>query len=58
MMYEKIAVASARNKVAFEILSYHASSGQDEASRLMVGVCVYEWDGGLRVVLFFMPHNS
>ena len=47
MMYEKIAVASARNKVAFEILSFHASSGQDDASRLMVMKCVISaWQGG------------
>lgn len=33
-MYEEIAVASARNKVAFEVLSYHASSSVDESHRL------------------------
>lgn len=36
MMYEEIAKANARNKVAFDVLTYHASSNLDEAHRLMV----------------------
>ncbi len=37
MMYEEIAKANARNKVAFDVLTYHASSTMDEVNRLMVG---------------------
>lgn len=59
MMYEKISVASARNKVAFDILSYHASSSQDEASRLMVSVCVCEWQWySGRVIRTFWTHGG
>ena len=36
MMYEKISITSARNKVAFDLLSYHSSSSIEEANRLMV----------------------
>lgn len=38
MIYERIAIASARKKVALDILSYHASSSIDEVGRLQVCV--------------------
>ena len=39
MMYEKISIANARNKVAFDVLAYHASSSIEETNKLMVS----EW---------------
>ena len=39
LMYEEMVMASARNKVAFDVLAYHASSSVEEANRLMV--CVF-----------------
>ena len=36
MMYESIAVTDARKKVAFDILSYHASSSISDVKRLQV----------------------
>ena len=40
MNYEKILKANARQKVALEVLSFHASSSPEEAERVMVR-CVY-----------------
>ena len=36
MNYEKILKANARQKVALEVLSFHASSSVEEAERVMV----------------------
>ena len=35
-MYEEMVRTSARNKVAFDVLSYHASSSIEDAKKLMV----------------------
>ena len=36
MNYEEILKANARQKVALEVLSFHASSSHEEAERIMV----------------------
>ena len=36
MNYERILKANARQKVALEVLSFHASSSPEEAERVMV----------------------
>ena len=36
MKYEEIAKANARQRVALEVLSFHASSSSEEAERVMV----------------------
>ncbi len=36
MMYEKISIANARNRVALDVLSYHATSCASKANKLMV----------------------
>ena len=41
MNYEKLLKANARQKVALEVLSFHASSPLEEAERLMVSCSVY-----------------
>lgn len=38
MNYEKVSLANARQSVALEVLSYHASASFDETSRLMVQI--------------------
>ena len=39
MNYEKILKANARQKVALEVLSFHASSSPEETERIMVSHC-------------------
>ena len=39
MNHEKILKANARQKVALEVLSFHASSSPEETERIMVSHC-------------------
>lgn len=41
MNYEAIAKANARQRVALEVLSFHASSSSEEAERVMVKVTLH-----------------
>lgn len=57
-MYEKALKLTAKQKVALEVLSYHASSSLDETKKLMVIRTYFKYSQEFRNIFEFSINSS